>query len=693
MEQGAFDIAPLPGWARVDDAIAEALPNLKPHGRVRVTEAAARRKIESGGQWVPWRPDVAPYMNEIGDLVTSRRFDSIGVVGPARCSKSEGALINPLVHAILERPRVVAVFSPTRDAANEWSIGALDPLIENSPDLRERLLTGKGADNVFTKKFRGGCRVTIDWPVKSKLAQRSIDLVIGTDYDAFPEDVGGDADPFTLMRKRTESAQSRGMTVVESSPRKPVLDENWTAKAPHEAPPAEGIAAIFNAGSRGRLYWTCPHCGQMFIPEWETLDYPEDGSPEERGAGAHMVCPHNGCVIEPRAKVDLNRGAQWLHWNGGTELVPIGDLTRLVSTASFWIPGPAAALAPWSRIVSRVLAAEDAYRMTGGEKALQAAHNIELGRSYLPRARVASQGLTPDVLRKLASLHAWQVCPAGTRFVTIAVDTQVGWFAVQVEAWLSDMERVVIDRFDITAPPDGAERRLELGKRGEDWVVLETLASRAYPVEGADYALTPIGIAVDAAGEAGVTPNARAFWRRMKRKHRGPLYHLVRGRPGDNVKRAAFGYPDTAHKGKDHVARDVPWIWVGTDRLKDEVSASLLREGAGARKLHVSTHAPEAVFDEMASERREVKGWRPRPGVKRNESFDCSVYALAMVIALEAEAINWDRPPKWAVCSPDNMRAVPIEAPDAREAPGDPAPVAKKRGRRGWSVRGGKSSW
>ena len=697
MKKAPFQVDPLPSWTTVDRAIAEALPNLNPLARVSVSETAPRRSIESGGQWVPWRPDVAPYMHEPGDLITSRRFDSVAFVGPARSSKSEGLVINPLTHAILAQPRVVAVFSPSKDAAQEWSVGAVDSLIANSDELRERLLSGKGGDNVFGKKFRGGCRLTIDWPVKAKLAQRSISLVIGTDYDAFPDDIGGDGEAFPLMRKRTEAAGSRGMTAVESSPRKPILNENWTRKTPHEAPPCEGIVGIYNRGSRGRLYWTCPDCRGQFEPAFDRLQWPATGSTADRGAKTYMSCPHCGGVIEARQKMELNAAAQWLHECEGGEIVPIHDLKRNVATASFWLPGPAAALAPWSRIVSRVLEAEETYKETGGETALQAAYNVELGLPYLSRARGASEGLTADALREGASAHAWQECPPETRFVTVAIDVQSGRFVVQVEAWGRDMERVLIDRFDLFTPPgEDTSRRLDPAKYAEDWQVLEPLADKVYRVTGKAYGLRPLAIVIDMQGEAGVTPNARAFWRDMKAKHRGRFF-LQRGRGGEHAKRAALLYPETAHKGKEHVARDVPAINTGTDRLKDEIAASLLRTEPGPRKLHISTHAPAEVFDEYAAERRGPKGWEKRPGAIRNEALDLSVYALALAVVLEIEAVDWEKPPAVLRLGPDNPRAVLIGDTETEDAapdnPGNPDPQPKAKARRGWGVRRGGKKW
>lgn len=692
-----FDVEPLPPFCRPEEVIREALPVLRPVSRIAVSETAHRRNIKVGGRWVPWRPDVAPYMAEPMDATGSRRFDSVAFIGPARSSKSEGLVIAPLVHAVLAQPRVVAVFSPSKDAAKEWSEGALDPLVLNSPDLAARLASGKGADNIFTKRFKGGTRLTIDWPVKSKLAQRSIALCIGTDYDAFPRDIGGDGEAFPLMRKRTEDAGSRAMTIIETSPRFPPLNDDWTPATPHEAPPCEGGVAIFNAGSRGRLYWTCPDCRDPFRPEFETLHYPEHGSPEERGAAAVMVCPACGSVMEPRHKAELNAGGFWLHEDDGGALVPLQDLRREVATASYWLPGPAAALAPWSRLVSRLLAAEATYAALGDESGLKTVVNVELGLPYAARGAAMGAGLSETALRQGASDHAWQVAPEGTAFLLAAVDVQAGRFVVQVEAWLPGLERVIIDRFDLFTPPAGAPgtgganpRRLDPGRYAEDWRVLDALADRVYPVEGAPWGLRILCIIVDAQGEVGVTPNAYAFLRRV-RVTMPNRWHVQRGRPGWDKKRAEVRYPETAHRGKQFVARDVPIINTGTDRLKDEVAASLLREAGGERKLHVPRGAPAEIFAELAGERKTEDGWRKRPGVQRNEALDGSVYCLSLAIVLEAEAINWDRPPRWAEPGPGNLMAVEMPSPD-QDGEDETPPAAPVMPRR-WAVKRPKRNW
>ncbi|TPE52601.1 terminase gpA endonuclease subunit [Amaricoccus solimangrovi] len=703
--------AALPPLRSAGEVVRAALPALAPPARISISEAAARRMVEAGGHWVPWRNDVAPYMVEPMDMVGSRRFEALAFAGPARSSKTEALILNPIAHAILAAPRLVHVVHMTQAAAREFSIETVDKLIRRSPELGARAAKGKGADSTFDKRFAAGARLTIGWPVVTQLSARSIPLVLLTDYDRMPADLGGEGSAFALARKRTQSSGSRGMTVAEASPGFPIAREGWKPETPHDAPPCDGILGLYNQGTRARWYWPCPSCEVEFEPAFERLHYPAEGTPAERGAVAYMVCPHCGGVIEHGAKAGLNRRGRWLHETAGGEVAPLGPLTRRAAIVSYWLQGPAAALASWAQIVTRFLEGEAQFEATGDETLLRAAVNLDLGLPYLSRAASAGAGLDEAGLRALAVDRPWRIAPQATRFLTVAVDVQPGRFVAQVEAWGEGLERTVIDRFDIFEPPEGAPdregRRIDPARRPEDWAALLGLADRSWPVFGGAWRLRPLAIVIDAGGEAGVTPNAYAFWRKARISH-PRRFHLVRGKGGARAKRAEVSTPETAHKGKRHVARDVRLIWASTDRLKDEISASLTRGAEGERALLVPKAAPAEIWAEYAAERRDATGrWDKRPGVRRNEALDLSVYALALAIVLGAEKIAWDRPPPWAVLGPGNAFAiVSAPAPDgaagAGEAPGadeapplaepPPAPGGKAPGRApgNWKRRPGR---
>lgn len=681
--------APLPGFRPAAAAILSALPALSPHARVTVSEVAHRRKINAGGAWMDFDNGVAPYMVEPQDQVTSRRFDSLIFVGPARCSKTESLVLNVFAHNILAAPRLMALFSMTKDSAREFAVQELEPMIRNSPELAERLRF----DNTHDKRFQGGGRLTIDWPVPNKLAARSIPLVAFTDYDAMDQDVGGEGSPFGLGRKRTTSAGSRGMAIAESSPRFPILDDSWTPSTPHEPPPAEGILGLYGMGTRARWYWACRDCGGQFEPSLERLVIPEGGAPAERGAATYMSCLHCGGIIESRHKAEFNRAGQWLHETADGDVAPLGDLTRPTTTLSYWLHGPAAALAPWKTIVTRLLEGREALETTGSEGQLKQATNVDFGLPYRPVALGASAALSESHLREIATDHAWGVAPMGTRFLLAAVDVQDSRFVVQVEAWLSDMERVIIDRFDIVNPPATAPRpegrAINPPRYSEDWDALLDLFDRTWPVAASDYSLKALSIICDSAGSAGVTPNAYDFYRKCRLSH-PRRFHLQKGRGGLDKKRVEVKTPETSRKGRKFAAKDVLLVWTGTDVLKDEVAASLVREEQGVRAIHIPRGAPKEVFAEFAAERRDSKGWDKRPGVKRNEALDLAVYCLGLAISLDVERINVARPPAWARPDASNSFAH-LEASADGEGDGGGPPQPKPKARR--QRRGRKRSF
>lgn len=660
----------LPPFADAWACLGAALDAIAPHERVAVSATAERRNVNVGASWRAWSNDAAPYMREPADTTASRRFTQAVFVGPARSLKTQGLVINPIAHAILAAPRLVHVVHITQTSAGRFSEETLGPIIANSPELAARLRI----DNVMTKTFAGGARVTIGWPVASQARDRTIPMVLMPDYDAMPEDVDGEGDAFALFAKRAQTLGSAGMAVAESSPGKPITDAEFSPETPHQAPPAKGIATLFNEGTRGRWYWPCFDCGETFQPGFDRLKYDETLAPGEAGEAAVMVCPHCGGFSEARHKAEANRRGLWLHEARGGGLCEIGGDVRPGGRASWWLPAPVAALTTYAELVARYETARRRCEETGDEKALQTCTNVDLGLSYLPRARARAEGLNVEALKALAVAAPWGVCPADTAFVLAAVDVQSGRFAVQVEAWRPGLARVMVARFDLTQPPAGApragERALDPGRYLEDWGALDALFSASWPVEGGGHRLRAAAIVCDSAGEPGVTDRAFAYWRAARLEH-GRRFRLVKGWGGFNRQRAHERAPETAHqkagKARRRVARDVLVINAGVDRLKDEMLASLLREDDGPRAYRIPRAAPEEVFAEFCAEARTDDGWKPRPGQRRNEALDLAGYGLALAITLGAERIDWSRPPAWALDGPQN----------AWSAPGDGGPEKK----------------
>lgn len=665
----------LPGYARANDALRAALPALNPVERITVAEAAARyRRVRDSGNWTDWRNSVAPYMTEPGDLITSRRFSAVVFVGPARSAKTEVLINNAIVHAIMCQPRLAHLTHIDKNSAQAYSEEKLEPLLNNSPLLGERRMSGRSADNIFSKRFSGGARVTIGWPVVSQLSARDIPLVLFSDYDRMPDDIGGEGSPFSLGRKRTQTFGTRGMTVAEASPGRPILDESWSPRTPHEAPPTTGILSLYNIGTRGRFYWRCRDCLSDFEPRFERLHYEKGLTPTEAGLSTVMVCPECGSVIEPSRKSELNASGQWLHEGKDGDLVPITGALRPTDVASFWLMGAAAAFAPWREIVTRYLEAVATFESTGDEAALKTTTNVDQGLPYLPRAMTSDAEVSAQALREKSQGNGLTagVAPAWARFVTLAVDVQANRFVVQVHAYGEGLERVLIDRFDLHEPPADAprasSRAINPGRYMEDWQALVSLKSRAYRVAGTPFELRPVALTVDSGGGPGVTTNAYRFWRSRRKIGDHAFFSLVKGVGGVDRPRAMKRYPESASRGR-RVARDVPIIFAGTDPLKDAVIAALGREERGPGAFHIAAGVASEIFDEFAAERRGPKGWEKKPGQKRNEALDLAVYDLARVIVLKGEKIDWTRPPEWAAPLERNSFARAVEVDCADGAP------------------------
>lgn len=666
------DFAPLPPFAGVAAAIRRALPALRPPGRMSVTEAAERyMRVNANGRWVAFDRNFAPYMVEPSDMIASRKWRELVFVGPARAGKTLALLQSACAYAIMCNPGPVHITHMDQKKGQDWSQDELTPMIRNSPDLAERQGTGTSDRNIFGKRFIGGTKIGIGWPTAANWRGRTAQFEIITDLDSMKLNIDGEGSAFTLAAKRPETLGSRGMAIAESSPGHPILDETWVASSPHELPPCEGIVGLYNGGTRARWYWECPHCGTLFEPRIDRLHYDPALPPSKAGEAAEMLCPGKdcGCLIPHGQKAALNRAALhghggWLHETDDGALVRVDDpAIRSVNRLSYHLNGAAAAIANWATIVTRLEVAKRHVATMGEERDLQVIVNTDIGLPFRPRMGDEDGVLNLQKLRMNLRQMERGVAPAWARFVTVSVDVQGTYFVVQVMAWGEHGLRTIIDRFPLATVPGGAPgeatRPLDPGRYFEDWAVLADLSGRVYPVEGATHGLTPLALAVDFQGAPGVSDNAEKFLRERRRAGEGRQWFVTRGWGGLHHRaRVWYETPERASSGKR--ARSIKILNMAIDRLKDSVVATLGQKEAGQAAFLLPAWLPEDALTEFTAERRTSKKWELRPGMKRNESLDLAVQALALAEYKGMLRINWDDPPDWAVGGAENLCAVPL---------------------------------
>ncbi|HFV6838853.1 TPA: phage terminase large subunit family protein [Escherichia coli] len=634
---------------------------LKPPTRMPVAEAVEKymRVPLGGGSSLPWDASLTPYIIEPMNCLSSRDYDAVVFVGPARTGKTVGLIDGWIVYSVVCEPADFLLIQMTEEKAREHSRKRLDRTFRVSKEVVRRMSPRTNDNNVHDKTFKAGNYLKIGWPSVNIMSSSDYRFVALTDYDRWPDDIDGEGDGFSLASKRTTTFMSAGMTLVESSPGREISDSKWRKTSPHEAPPTTGILSLYNRGDRRRWYWPCPDCGGYFQPSMETMTgYRDNPDPVKASKSAHILCPHCGNRITSDMKRELNGRGVWLR--DGEQIDMEGNVTgtpRNSRIASFWMEGPAAAYQTWAQLVYKLLTAEQEYEATGSEETLRAVINTDWGLPYLPRASMEQR--KSELLEQRAEPVPSRSVPHGVNFLVATVDVQAGRhrrFVVQVTGYGSRGERWIIDRYNITqslrGDSDGESQRIDPASYPEDWDVLLTdVFHKSWPLASdPSQQMRLMAMAVDSGGEDGVTDNAYKFWRRCRRDGLGKRIYLFKG---DSIRRAKLitrTFPDnTGRTGRRAQATgDVPLWLLQTDALKDRVNNALWRDSPGPGYVHFPDWLGSWFYDELTYEERSSDGKWSKPGRGANEAFDLMVYAEALVILHGYEKIRWPDAPEWA---------------------------------------------
>ncbi|VEG70356.1 bacteriophage terminase large subunit [[Pasteurella] aerogenes] len=684
--------------------------------RMKVSEAVAEymRVPRGGGNSVKWDSDTVGYLIEPMNCLSSREYDAVVFVGPARTGKTIGLIDGWITYSIICDPSDFLLVQLTQEKASEHSRKRLDRTFRCSPEIIKQLSPRKNDNNVHDKYFRAGNLLKIGWPSINVLSSSDYKYVALTDYDRWPDDIDGEGDGFSLASKRTTTFMSAGMTLVESSPGKDIVDIKYHPKSTHEAPPTTGILSLYNRGDRRRFYWQCPHCSEYFEPSMANMTgYRDDTDFVKASENARLQCPHCQALISPELKRDLNNSGKWLKEGQRIDKNSnISGKARNSRIASFWLEGPAASYQTWEQLTYKLLTAEHEYEMTGSEETLKAVTNTDCGLPYLPRSALEQRRADELMERREEANKDNKTIPSQCRFLIAAVDVQGGKnrrFVVQIVGYGENGERWLIDRYNIshTLPDaDGVVERID-PRIPEDWgILVSDVLNKQYPLAANENHLMPIlAMAVDSGGEDGVTDNAYKFWRKCRRDGLAKKVYLVKGDSTKRQKLITKTYPDNTTRSDRHSSArgDVPLYLLQTDYLKDRINNALARESAGANYIHFPDWIGEWFFNELVYEERGPDGkWR-KPGKGNNEAFDLFCYAHAIAILRGYERIKWGDEkdvPSWAQLSDvnaniiRNLTALSVDTTSDEEQPVQvkPKPQKQTKPKNSWLSGGGRNS-
>lgn len=644
----------------------------RPPRRISVAQGAAENLVfkQPGMIPSPWSAEMTPYMVEPMNMLASRQHEAVVFAGPARTGKTGGLLLGWLGHNVVNDPGDMLFIQMSQEKAREFSKTDIDRAIQNSPNIKA-LMGGTQDDNTHDKMFKHGMWLRIAWPTVSNVSGSTYRYAAITDLDRMTnaENVDGEGPLFKLTLKRVQTYGSRGMCLAESSPGVPLTDPNWTPATPHEAPPVTGILGLYNQSDRRRWYWQCLHCWERFeaapglslfgLPkEDELLEVVREADLEEIATRHNrIICPHCQGPMTPREKRELNAGGVWLQ--DGLRMDRYGDIhgkPLTSSIAGYWMGGVAAAYQSWRSIVLRYLQALRDYSLTDSEESLKTTINTDQGMPYMSKLLSDAQRNAQDPSARAEKEMPRYVVPDEARFLVATVDVQGGMnsrFVVQVHAVGPHREKWVIDRYNIVmsnregmgdqfAPIDPA-------KYPEDWdLITEKVVRSTYKTNIPGKEMRIRMTVVDSGGEEGVTDNAYAYMRRIRKLGLESRVMIIKGEGRDQKANFPF-IKETKVGGKDGKHHDITLYLLNTNKLKDVIETGYKRDKPGPGHIHVPGWLPRAWWDEMGAEVRDERGmWQQIR--KRNEARDLLVYCEAGCLRLGADKFSWEvgKCPTWA---------------------------------------------
>ncbi|MCT8159387.1 phage terminase large subunit family protein [Pseudoruegeria sp. SHC-113] len=571
---------------------------LKPDPDLTVSEWADRHRMLSGRASAEpgrYRTARTPYMGEIMDrLSPGDPTQRIVFMKAAQVGATEAGN-NWIGFAIHQAPGPMLAVQPTVELAKRNSRQRIDPLIDESPELRERVKPARSRDagnTMLSKEFAGGILIMTGANSAVGLRSTPARYIFLDEVDAYPASADEEGDPVTLAEARSLTFAHRRKVFLVSTPT------------------IRGMSRIerdYEASDQRRFFVPCPHCGAMQWLKFERLRW-EKGRPET----AEYRCEACEVPIAEHHKTALLQAGEWRPTATAADPNTVGYHLSALYSPIGWLS--------WERIVRAWEAAQ------GSDEAIKAFRNTILGETWV------ETGEAPDWQRLYDRRERWKpgIVPAGGLFLTAGADVQKDRIEIDIWAWGRGLESWLVDHIVIEGGPD----------RQDAWGDLTELLGRTWPHERGAH-LKIARLAIDTGYEA---PAAYGWARAQGFAQVAP----VKGVEGFNRASPVSGptYVDATEGGK-RLRRGARLWTVAVSTFKAETYRFLrlarpteedLAKGAAfpAGTVHLPHWVENEWLKQFVAEQlvtvRTKRGFARLEWQKlreRNEALDCRVYARA----------------------------------------------------------------
>lgn len=574
---------------------------LRPDPLLTVSEWADQHRILSSrgaAEAGPYRTARTPYLREIMDCLsvksTVRRvvFKKGAQIGATEAGNCWAGYIMD------QAPGPILAVQPTVELAKRFSKQRIDPMIEESPRLRERVAPSRTRDSgntVLMKEFLGG--VLVMTGANSAVGLRSMPAryLFLDEVDAYPGDVGEEGDPITLAEARTRTFSFRSKTFLVSTPR---------------LKGTSVIAREYDASDKRRYFVPCPYCKHEQVLIFERLRYDKTTIGE-----VSYECELCDVLIGEHHKTAMLEQGRWIATAHTDNPHTRGyHLSALYSPVG-WLSWTTIAR-QWELEASKSVDARKGFI------------NTVLGEEYEEEANPV-----PEWERLYERREEWphRIVPERGLFLTAGVDVQADRIELDVWAWGRGMESWLVDHCVIFGDP----------ARTQTWIAMTTLVGQTWEhASGRRMALQRIAI------DTGAFTQAVYLWARTQ--DRATLLP-VKGMPAYDRIVPVSGPTKVEVAANGVKLKGGLNLWtVSVSFFKREfykqLELSKPTEEEQARDVsfpagyvHVSTAASDEWIKQCVAEQQVVVRSRQgfavrtewRPLRSRNEALDMRVYARA----------------------------------------------------------------
>lgn len=368
-----------------------------------------------------WRTARTPYLKEIMDklspVAAEQRivFMKGSQVGGTECGN------NWIGYVIHIAPGPMMAVAPTVELAKRHSKQRVDPLLQDVPELRERVKPSRSRDSgntILSKDFLGGLLIMTGANSAVGLRSMPARYLFMDEIDAYPGDVDGEGDPILLAERRSATFKRRRKVFMVSTP---------TVKG------LSRIQREFEKSDQRFFHVPCPECGHFQPLRFTQLRWPEN-EPQK----AAYACESCGHLIEEHHKTAMLAKGEWRATNESQDGTIGYHLSSLYSPIGWFSWGDAAAMF------------EDAKRNPDLMKGFV---NTVLGEPY----EESSEAPEWQRIYERRDVYAQGVVPRGGLFLTAGVDVQKDRLECEVVAWGRNKESWSVDYIVLdgdTARPD-----------------------------------------------------------------------------------------------------------------------------------------------------------------------------------------------------------------------------------------------